>query len=78
MLEFFRYGYDILVYRMIVWFCLNNEVFFVYKWFVKLIYVVILNMYVYVYWKCNDFFICKCFDCYFVCIINIFFKVNGR
>lgn len=24
----FRYGYDILVYRMIVWFCLNNEGFF--------------------------------------------------
>lgn len=74
----FRHGYDILVYRMIARACLNNEVFFVYKRLVNLIHVATLNMYVYVYWKCNDPFTCKCFDCYFVRIINIFLKVNVR
>lgn len=78
MLEFLRHGYDILVYRMIARACLNNEVFFVYKRLVNLIHVATLNTYVYVYWKCNDPFTCKCFDCYFVRIINIFLKVNGR
>lgn len=78
MLEFFRHGYDILIYRMIARSCLNNEVFFfVYKRLVNLIQVATLNTYyVYVYWKCNDPF--KCFDCYFVRIINIFLKVNVR
>lgn len=77
MLEFFRHGYDILVCRMIARSCLNNEVFCVYKRLVNLIQVATLNTYyVYVYWKCNDPF--KCFDCYFVRIINIFLKVNVR
>lgn len=45
MLEFFRHGYDILVYRMIARSCLNNEVFFVYKRLVNLIHVATLNTY---------------------------------